>query len=206
MNDTQDNPPSDAPPPGTRDRLVAAAAEEFNSSGFHGTDTNRIARRAGFAPQTFYRHFADKTAIFIEVYHHWQAADRQAIVQVIRGGSNAADRVQKIADALLASHAAWRVFRRSLRLQALEDDQIRAARAASRRLQLELLLGRSAVPAPWADRVRALLVVERLCDAAADQETDDLDVDPGDWRLQVMRALEQLRDPARAHDGGGTTT
>src|SRR4051812_9867208 len=59
-------------PPVTRERgagreaLLEAARAEFDESGFEGTDTNRIARRAGYAPQTFYRHFTDKTAIFIE--------------------------------------------------------------------------------------------------------------------------------------------
>ena len=42
---------------------------EFIESGYAGTDTNRIARRAGFAPQTFYRWFADKTAILRAVSH-----------------------------------------------------------------------------------------------------------------------------------------
>jgi AcrR family transcriptional regulator len=56
------------PKPSTRERLVQAAAAEFREQGFAGTDTNRIARRAGFAPQTFYRWFTDKTEIFIAVY------------------------------------------------------------------------------------------------------------------------------------------
>ena len=52
----------------TPERLIAAAAAEFREAGFAGTDSNRIARRAGFAPQTFYRWFKDKTEIFIAVY------------------------------------------------------------------------------------------------------------------------------------------
>src|SRR5215470_8598720 len=56
----------------TGEKLVRAAAREFNEHGFLGTDTNRIARRAGFAPQTFYRWFGDKTEIFIKVYEQWQ--------------------------------------------------------------------------------------------------------------------------------------
>jgi AcrR family transcriptional regulator len=46
-------------PPSTSNDLIAAAAAEFNEFGFSGTDTNRIARRAGYAPQTFYRWFKD---------------------------------------------------------------------------------------------------------------------------------------------------
>jgi AcrR family transcriptional regulator len=53
---------------GTSARLVEAAAKEFAECGFEGTDTNKIARRAGFAPQTLYGWFEDKTAIFLVVY------------------------------------------------------------------------------------------------------------------------------------------
>jgi len=44
----------------TRQDLVEAAIAEFETVGFEGTNTNRIARAAGYAPQTFYRHFDDK--------------------------------------------------------------------------------------------------------------------------------------------------
>ena len=43
----------------TRERLVAAAAAVFNRDGYHGTDSNRLARAAGYAPATFYKHFPD---------------------------------------------------------------------------------------------------------------------------------------------------
>src|SRR5262245_55875420 len=36
----------------TKKKLVAAALKEFNQQGYFATDTNKIARRAGFAPQT----------------------------------------------------------------------------------------------------------------------------------------------------------
>src|SRR5713226_3801558 len=68
----------------TSAKLIAAAAKEFNTRGFHGTDTNRIARRAGFAPQTFYRHFADKTAIFLAVYERWWKDESAALQSVLR--------------------------------------------------------------------------------------------------------------------------
>src|ERR1700761_8551817 len=55
----------------TSARLIEAAAREFAECGFEGTDTNKIARRAGFAPQTLYRWFDDKTAIFLAVYSKW---------------------------------------------------------------------------------------------------------------------------------------
>jgi AcrR family transcriptional regulator len=50
-----------------RSVLIAAARLEFEEFGFEGTNSNAIARRAGYAPQTFYRHFEDKREIFLAV-------------------------------------------------------------------------------------------------------------------------------------------
>ena len=175
-----------APRP-TRALLVEAAAAEFNAHGFHGTDTNRIARRAGFAPQTFYRHFADKTDVFIEVYARWWASEQADVARAVRG-TPSERRSLAIASALLASHRAWRGFRRSLRLLAVEDERVRKARAKGRLAQLAALDPRP--PSP--DRIAALLTVERLCDAAADEETADLGVDAQAWRAIVAAAVESL--------------
>jgi AcrR family transcriptional regulator len=45
-------------PAQTRERLVAAAAILFNRAGYHGTDSNRIARAAGYSTGTFYLNYA----------------------------------------------------------------------------------------------------------------------------------------------------
>ena len=93
-----------------------AAAAAFNAHGFHGTDTNKIARAAGFAPQTFYRHFEDKLAIFIAVYEAWQESERTAV----RAAAREPDPDAAIARTSVQHHRNWRGFRRSLRLLALE--------------------------------------------------------------------------------------
>lgn len=63
--------PSRGTPEETRERLVVAAAQLFNRVGYDGTDSNRIAREAGYAPGTFYKHFRDKKEIFLAVYEGW---------------------------------------------------------------------------------------------------------------------------------------
>ena len=75
---------SEAP---TRNRLVEAAAAEFNAVGFHGTNTNKIAKAAGFSPQTFYRHFEDKVEIFLAVYDGWQASERHAVTRALKSSA-----------------------------------------------------------------------------------------------------------------------
>src|SRR3954471_8340712 len=96
----------------TRQKLVEAAAEAFNAAGYFGTDTNRIARAAGFAPQTFYRHFKDKLAVFIAVYDDWRETERIAV----RTAAGSPDPDLAIAQAALDHHTRWTGFRRSLRL------------------------------------------------------------------------------------------
>src|SRR5580698_4917889 len=99
-----------APSTPTAALLVAAAAAEFNEHGFSGTDTNRIARRAGFAPQTFYRWFEDKIDVFIRVYDLWQAEEARALAPLL--AQNAPD--EEVAAAAVAHHRAYLQFRRSL--------------------------------------------------------------------------------------------
>src|SRR5215831_21378833 len=81
---------------GTAEKLVRAAASEFNERGFLGTDTNRIARRAGFAPQTFYRWFRDKTEVFVKVYERWQREEGGVLQRLLEKEAPDARLVQAI--------------------------------------------------------------------------------------------------------------
>ncbi len=69
----------------TRERLVRAALELFTVQGYHDTTTPAIAKKAGVAEGTIYRHFASKQQFFNELY---RAAGRWA------------DKVVRDADAL----------------------------------------------------------------------------------------------------------
>lgn len=175
----------------TRDLLVAAAAAAFNRSGFHGTDTNRIAREAGFAPQTFYRHFPDKLAIFLAVYEDWE---RQGAAGTNRAAREP-DPDAAIADAIIAHHCAWAGFRRSLRLLASENEAVRAVRNAGRMRQITALRRTPAQAASDATLLAALLVIERLADAVADGEWADFGVTAEDARAQMVAAVRKARAP-----------
>lgn len=158
-------------PEETRARLVAAAEKEFNTRGFDGTDTNRIAKKAGYAPQTFYRHFPDKTAIFLAVYDRWWRAESSALAQ--SKTHNAKD-AAKIA---LEFHTRWRIFRRSLRHLAIVDAKVRKARTLARTEQIERWK-KAGSRRSHSDLVAALLAAERLLDAAAEGELADLGLKP----------------------------
>ena len=52
----------------TRQRLVRAALELFTTQGYHTTTTPQIARNAGIAEGTIYRHFTGKQQLLNELY------------------------------------------------------------------------------------------------------------------------------------------
>jgi len=52
----------------TRQRLVRAALELFTTQGYHATTTPQLAKRAGIAEGTIYRHFTGKQQLLSELY------------------------------------------------------------------------------------------------------------------------------------------
>jgi len=185
---------------GTADKLVEAAASEFNELGFSGTDSNRIARRAGFAPQTFYRWFEDKTEIFIKVYELWQQQEVGVLRKLL--AENASD--ARVVQACVAHHKAFLIFRRSLRQLSAENDKVRAARANSRLKQLAQITHQAPGPGDddTADLAATLLQVERLADALAEGEFRDMGLDD----KAAEDALAGLIRKLRALSQGGSNS
>ena len=164
--------PKRGAPDATRERLVLAAAREIEEHGYHGTDTNRIARAAGYAPGTFYKHFADKRAIFIAVYEEWVTREWAQIGEIVRRRAGLEQTAAEIADAVVAHHKGWPVFRASLRALVALDPEVRRVHRKWRRRQLVLMrrLGNRVDPA----QAILLLIAERIGDAIADGEAASL--------------------------------
>jgi AcrR family transcriptional regulator len=177
--------PTRRQPQRTRAQLIQAAVREFNAHGYAGTDTNRIAREAGFAPQTFYRHFHDKLAIFHEVYEQWWRAEGEAVA-IAAGDARDALAAAKV---ILQFHENWKIFRRSLRMLSVEDERTRRARAEGRRSQIHAL-GQSLDDQGFAQKLGQLLTVERLCDAAAEGEFSDLGVTTPEALALIVNAVQ----------------
>jgi len=181
--------PAAPPASDTRGKLIAAAAQEFNQHGFDGTDSNKIARRAGFAPQTFYRWFRDKTEIFIAVYRAWEDEERRVSNELLTAKAGP----RRLFEAAVAHHRNYLRFRRSLRKLALEDAEVRQARAASRLRQIAQIrrwIGPKARPAP--EIAAVLLQIERLCDALAEGEFADMGLDEEKGYAAVIALKDQL--------------
>ena len=56
----------------TRQRLIRSALELFTTRGYHDTTTAQIAKKAGIAEGTIYRHFASKQQLVNELYRAGQ--------------------------------------------------------------------------------------------------------------------------------------
>jgi len=174
----------------TNAKLIAAAAREFNQRGFDGTDTNRIARRAGFAPQTFYRWFGDKTEIFLAVYRAWEDQERAMLAKLLARKAPASELV----NAAIEHHRTHKLFRRSLRSLSLEDSTVRKARAESRRRQIEQIKSWVAPARPSSVEVATILFqIERLADGVAEGEFADLGFDDRAAREALADLVARLR-------------
>ena len=163
-------------PLASRRALIDAAAQLFNSVGYHGTDTNRIAIAAGYTPGTFYTHFEDKRAIFLEVYRQWLDEEIAAIAAALE--SDEPSRRARLARVVLEHHRKWRTFRASLRALYAIDPVVREARLAERRRQLDLTLARDGRKGRQAraEILAAMLIVEALADSIADGDVEALGV------------------------------
>lgn len=169
----------------TRAALAEAARLEFEDPGFDATNTNKIAARAGYAPQTFYRHFEDKAAVFREVYRAW-TLEEQTLLDGVRDADAAAALV-------IRHHRESLNFRRALRRLSLTDPAMRAARAESRTLQISRLRARLPHLAgrEFADLAADLLMLERVTDACAEDEFADLGIAPDEAARLVARVIRQ---------------
>ncbi len=164
--------------------------EEFNEHGFSGTDSNRIARRAGFAPQTFYRWFKDKIEIFVAVYRAWEDAEAADVGPLLSRDAP----VEAVVQAGINHHRGYLRFRRSLRQLAVEDPVVRAARAASRLRQIQQIRVWASRPDARDEEIAAqLLQIERLTDAVAEGELADMGVTENGARAELARIITRLR-------------
>jgi len=174
----------------TRTLLLRAAATEFIEHGFAGTDTNRIARRAGFAPQTFYRWYKDKIDIFVQVYQVWEDAETAILGELMARQATSL----QIAEALSEGQRSFLIFRRHLRQLAYDHPEIKQARADSRKRHIAAL--REWQPRLTADDATVaaiLLQLERLCDAIAEGELADMGLSEHGALCEAAKLIDRLR-------------
>jgi len=188
----------------TRRRLVAAAGVVFDRDGYAGTDSNRIAREAGYSPGTFYLHFADKKEAFVAAYVEWVSEEWAAIARILDAGRPPRATARALVATIVGLHRRWRGLRRSLRALVGEDAAVRRAYLAERARQLDAVarLGPPRRRPGRAEDALLLYLFERTGDALADGEPAALGVSAA----QLTRLLaERLELRLRRGSTGGRT-
>jgi AcrR family transcriptional regulator len=176
-------------PAQTRERLIAAAAKLFNRVGYHGTDSNRIAREAGYSPGVFYKHFADKREIFLAAYQTWVVSEWKSVEDELSSGRTPEATARRLVALTVDFHTRWRGLRVSLMELVFTDAKVRRFYREQRKRQLDLMATiRSRIGAPRQRREEDaihLFTMERTGDAIAQGELRDLRLD----REVVIEAL-----------------
>ena len=68
----------------TRERILDAAAHVMRTRGFARTTTKQIARTAGYSEATLYKHFEDKTELFLAVLHERLPSFRPFVEELVK--------------------------------------------------------------------------------------------------------------------------
>ena len=84
-------------PKNTRERLIRAALELFTTQGYHASTTPQVARKAGVAEGTIYRHFTSKQQLLNEIYRGAVRMFTQIVAQT-PSRTSCRDRMKDVAD------------------------------------------------------------------------------------------------------------
>lgn len=184
----------------TRGRLVSSASFLFNRDGYHGTDSNKIARHAGFAAGTFYNHFRDKKAAFLASYQRAVTNEWDAIAAMVASSKNAQQTAAGLVALLVETQRSWQGFRASLGTLAADPD-VRQIRRDQRARHLELLASlrdrTGAARKPREQDAVLLFTLERTCDALADGEATDLRLSERTLTHELEALIEREISKAR---------
>lgn len=183
-------------PEQTRERLITAAASQFNRFGYHGTDSNSIASEAGYATGTFYKHFRDKREIFLAAYERWVVAQWKEISDELSRMRNAGETARRLVELSIRFHTEWRGLRASLMELVFSDPEARRFFRKQRRRQLDLieeLRSRFALPSRTREQDAIhLYMTERVFDAIGQGETRSLGLDESVMVESIVEKVEAL--------------
>lgn len=175
--------------PDAKTVLLQAAGAEFVEFGYEHTTTNRIAHRAGFAPQTFYRWYKDKLEIFIQVYQAWTDAELSLLDAMLTEQTSDL----QIAEAFVANHRSFALFKRSLLQLAATTPEVKQARAASRLKQVEQVKRWNPCMQDAEGIAAVLMAAEQLCQSLAEGEFEDMGLTGRDAYKQLTSLIGRLR-------------
>jgi AcrR family transcriptional regulator len=102
------------PAPARRERIVAAALEEFAAGGYAATSMGAIAERAGITRAVLYDHFDSKQALYLALLEERNAAFLSHVGARITGSGGPRERMRETIDTVFAfaesEPASWRLL------------------------------------------------------------------------------------------------
>ncbi|SFB50273.1 transcriptional regulator, TetR family [Amycolatopsis marina] len=93
----------------TRDRILDAAAHVMHTRGLAHATTKEIARQAGYSEATLYKHFRDKTDLFVGVLSERVPSDLLTVLAGLReqvGQGRVAETLEEVARGAIAFYGA----------------------------------------------------------------------------------------------------
>ena len=139
----------------TKATLLNTATELFTTKGWAGTGMRDVARGAGVAVETLYKHYSSKRVLFDAVVDHAVVGDDEPVPVAQRpeflamGRGRRTDRIAAAAALTAAIHDRTGPFAKLIREAAATDEEIAEVLRAARERQrqdvgagLELVLGR----------------------------------------------------------------
>lgn len=168
-----------------RTRLLEGLAASIREKGLAQTQLTDIVRHAKASRRTFYKHFADKDAAFVELMRLIGETTRAHVVAAVDPAADWETQVDQAVDAYLAALAAEPQLRLTFASPSLGEKVVRAQRQAIEEfaeMVQELVAGeafRTAAIAPIT-RERAYMLV-------------------GGLHLTLVRAATRDEDPAPLH-------
>lgn len=168
----------------TRERIIDGAARLFNQLGYNGTDSNSIAKEAGYATGTFYKHFRDKREAFLAAYERWIVEEWRAVDVELSKQQEPEETAKRVVELSIKFHTEWRGLRASLMELIFSDAEARKFFRKQRRRQLDLMadlrLRLSLPPRTREQDAIHLFLTERLLDAIGQGEIQALGLDQSD--------------------------
>jgi AcrR family transcriptional regulator len=99
-----------------RNRIVAAAHDQLAEGGYASATVAAVARRAGVATGSVYRHFPSKADLLAEVFRHAAQREVDAVAAAGRAGPPVAERLARVVEVFV--HRALAAPRRAYALLA----------------------------------------------------------------------------------------
>lgn len=180
----------------TKEKLLESGIELFNNPGYFFTDSNEIARKAGFAPGTFYQHFRNKNELFIEIYKNWLSKQLLLMEEGLKSAQNLSQFCEQMAVEMLPLFGEWKGFRNSVRALTATDQATRDFRRKSAEAIFDLIkkvsLHFKLSPLEMKQALPHLLCLESFLDAFAEGVLFSYGYSEEEVKARMVKILSSL--------------